>query len=285
MREVFFVLPSEEYMPGENITGTLHLRCDDDFDCNRVVLELIGQEVTEVTVGSGDDRRTYKDTHDIVNLEMELSGPQQVYPGEKRFDFSIRLPPILPPSYNGPCGTIRYYLSGKAEVSWSIDPKAMAPISIPMVRPEHPPENRHFHFVSGRNESWVMRVESGSDTLFFGDKYKFRIIVAEGARLRKVKAHLFLVELVAPDGYENKTYKLMNSWEIPDKELPRNAWLDVWMETMRDWPAPFTSNLIRTEYWLHVGLDVPWLPDKVIEIPLKAWMRNPDSDRNGDFEW
>ena len=280
MREVFFVLPKEEFQPGENITGTLHLRCDDDFDCNRVVVELVGTEVTEVTVGSGDDRRTYRDTHHIINLEMELSGPQRIYPGEKRFDFSIHLPPVLPPSYNGPCGTIRYYLTGKAEVSWAIDPKTMAPISIPMLRPDIPPNDESYHYVIGESEAWLLRAESGSNTLFFGDDYQFRIIVADGARLRKVRVQLYHVELVAPDGYENRSFKLMNSWELSEEELPRNTWLDVWLETSRSWPAPFTSNLVRTEYWLHIGIDIPWMPDKKIEIPMKSWMRDSEFDQS-----
>lgn len=274
MREVFFVLPKKEFQPGENITGTLHLQCDGDFNCNRVVVELVGVEETEVAEGSGDNRRIYKDSHFIVNTEMELSGPQQIYAGERRFDFSICLPSILPPSYNGPCGKIQYYLTGKAEVSWAIDPKTMVPISIPMLLPDSPPENESYHYIIGGDETWLMRAESSSDILFFGENYRFRIIVAEGARLRRARAQLYHVELVAPDRHENKTYKLMNSWEISEPELPRNTWLDIWLETARSWPAPFTSNLIRTEYWLHLGMDIPWMPDRSIEIPLKSWMRD-----------
>jgi hypothetical protein len=285
MREIRVIIPKDMYMPGERIQGQVEVVCDESFGCNRIVVSLQGIEETVVTKGSGKHKRTYRDTHEILHYEMELDGKHEVYSGEKRYDFSFDLPDPLPPSYSGSHGWIRYALGAKVEVSWALDPDDTVPIMIPVIRPDLAPEDRPYQYVSDKDESWHFRVEGASDTVFLGETYRFRMIIGEEASLRKARVRLHYVELVSPDGYETTTYKLLNDWEVPEEEITRNMWLEGEMGTDRNWPAPFSSNLIRTEYWLQVAIDIPWRPDKVIEIPIKVWIREQSRDESDAFSW
>ncbi len=285
MRKARIVIPHDTFLPGEIIQGQLETVCDESFSCNRIAVVLQGVEETQVSEGSGKHRRTYRETHEILHYELELASEHEVYPGEKRYDFSFDLPSPLPPSYTGSHGWIRYALSAKIEVSWAQDPSDSVPIMIPIVRPDLPPDDRPYQYTSEKDETWRFKIEAASDTIVLGETYHFRMNVSEEATLRKARVRLYYVELVSPSGHERITYRFLNDWEIPEEEIARNTWVEGAIGTDRAWPAPFSSYLMRTEYWLQVAIDRPWRPDKVIEIPVKVWIREPSSEESNPFEW
>ncbi|MFW9968464.1 MAG: hypothetical protein ACFFEA_15055 [Candidatus Thorarchaeota archaeon] len=273
MREVEIQVSRVDYLPGDRIEGYVILKCDKSFDCNRVVIELFGEEETRVVVGSGDDRRTYRDTVEHLHIEHELTGEGHIYEGHNRYEFSFLLPRILPPTYDGMHGWVRYWLEARVEISLALDPKARLDLYIPFSWPGNPPEERPLHIVSGEDETWSFKVEMPSDLMILGERFQFRAIVARDIKLRKLRAHLYHVEYVWPDGRDTEHWELLNSVEIPDEDLVRDVWLDLWYETDTSWDPPVSSELMRTEYWLDVTLDIPWRRDSVLKIPIKAWSR------------
>ncbi|MHA2140000.1 MAG: sporulation protein [Candidatus Thorarchaeota archaeon] len=273
MRAVEIHVSNSDFIPGERIEGSVIVNCDEGFDCNRVFIELIGEEETRVTVGSGDDRRTYSDTVHHLHMELELDSEAHIYEGRTEFDFSFKLPRILPPTYNGMHGWVKYWLHAKAEVSWALDPKAKQDIYIPFAWPDKPPEELPVHVVSEKDEMWSLKVEMPTDLLILGEKFDFRTIVASGVKLRKLRAYLYHVEFVWPDGRDTEHWELLNSVEIPEEELIRDTWFDLWYDTDPAWNPPISSELMRTEYWLDVTLDIPWRGDFVLKIPIKVWSR------------
>ena len=273
MREVEIQVSRTDFFPGERIEGDVIVSCDETFNCSRVLIELFGEEETRVVVGSGDDRRTYRDTVEHLYMEHELTGEGEIYEGHTKYEFSFKLPQILPPTYDGMHGWVKYWLEAKVEVSWALDPKARQELYIPISWPSQPPDQRPLHIASEDDETWSLKVEMPSDLMILGERFKFRAIVAGNVKLRKLRAYLYHVEYVWPDGHDTEHWELLNSVEIPDDDLVRDVWLDLWYETDTSWDPPVASELIRTEYSIDVTLDIPWRRDSVLKIPIKVWSR------------
>ncbi|TFF91735.1 hypothetical protein EU546_08235, partial [Candidatus Thorarchaeota archaeon] len=130
MRELRIETARSVFNPGETVEGHVIVLCDEDFDCNRITIELTGEEETRVVRGSGDNRRVYREEITHVAQGRELMSGGNVPSGEHRHPFSIPLPENIPGSYQGFHGHIRYKLQAKAEVSWAFDPKWSVPINV-----------------------------------------------------------------------------------------------------------------------------------------------------------
>jgi hypothetical protein len=123
--------------------------------------------------------------------------------------------------------------------------------------PSQPPEEQPLHVISEEDETWALKVEIPTDLLILGKRFDFRTLVASNLKLRKLRAHLYHVEFVWPDGRDTEHWELLSSVEISEAELLRDVWFDLWYETNTLWSPPVGSELMRTEYWLDVTLDIP----------------------------
>jgi hypothetical protein len=234
-------------------------------------MEFRGWEYSRVTRGSGDSERTYSATHDIYRHEGELTNAKEFYMGQHRLPFNFTLPEGLAPSYNGSHGWIRHTVEAKIEVSWARDPRDSVEISIPMLVSGIVPESEFREATIEHDEEWLLRLQTPNDVINLGDRFTFKLVVSKKTKVNGIRVEIVHREYVAPEGEKETTDKAMNWWTIKGEELPRDVWLDVWLDTHPSWPAPFQSELIRNEYWLKVKLDIPLRIDKSIEIPLKAW--------------
>jgi len=123
------------YQPGETISGVLLLNTDKELTLRGVRVELHG--LGHVRIRSG--KVTYERRNTYLSYQAILlgRGPLQsgndvsLAPGNYSFPFQFPLPPqSLPTSFEGPYGSIRYWIHAVADRPWRTNLQFDSPLFI-----------------------------------------------------------------------------------------------------------------------------------------------------------
>ncbi len=115
--------PDRVYVPGDKITGTLHVLADADVRCKGLEIQSGWR-----THGRGNVARGTSEAVTLFSGEW-TAGQRESY----RFELSVA---DWPPSYHGNYINVDHYVDARAKIPWSFDPKASAEF---VMRPTSPP--------------------------------------------------------------------------------------------------------------------------------------------------
>lgn len=272
LRSVDIVFDNNRVLPGETLTGSVIVKTDETFDCNRIVLKVLSRERTEY--GSGDDRHV--DTKQLVSRVFRISEGRTIPEGTTSIPFSYTLPRGLPPSYRGHNGNIKHDVEGVVEVDWALDPKMTREYLVLQNRPPYIPEivdastpSESVEGLRARLDNNILRMDTGILARFnIDDKKRIR-----GVRFDIVKREN------AKCGWRN----LKNDSSVRKKfiELGPDDW-GRWQEIQigEEWRyhLPFESLLFQVSYHLKVTLEIGWELDPSIFFPLRFSDFAPEKD-------
>ncbi len=284
MRELQIVLSKSTYIAGETIQGYVLLKCDDAFECNRIPITLIGQIKTRITRSSGNSSTTYRETEDIINETQILFEGGMIFEGNTRYNFSFRLPELLPPSYRSRYAEIKYELRTKAEVSWALDPKAKKVVNIVMPYSNNPGK-RAFGYCEN-NGSYVLEVEAEETAICIGQEIPLRIRVSRDVKIRGVRIELIHHELTRARRVKEHTKRIKYKDFIEDENLVFDTWFEYSIKTSRFIPPSFQTRLVTSYLTIKITLDIPWRFDKSAEIEIVCGFciePQEEPDLYGDF--
>lgn len=260
MREIDIDLNRNAYLAGGRVNGTVTVRTDEYFDCDDFYVYVRGDEKTRISVGSGDDRRTYRGYTRLVEHKLDINDIRKFGAGETSMDFTFVLPNGLPPTYKGTGARIRYWMHAKAEISWSLDPEQQREFWVfsPGTRAK---STRHT--ASDEHEGQkALEIQLKEPIIRLGDTIPFRFQVASGIEARGVRAELVHCQDRKARGHSRRTQNVLVHREIPETEIQRDRWIDWSVPTRQDFPPTFRTRLITSWYFLKVTLDRPWRFDK-----------------------
>ncbi len=284
MREIEIVLPKTTYVAGEVIRGYALVRCDEEFECNRIIITLEGKGETKIHRGSGDSSTTYHDVERFIHRKVTLYPGGIVYSGETRFQFSFELSMELPPSYRCQYGGITYELYAKIEVSWALDPKDKKRIMIVMPYQKQPGLAKS---ASHMKEGMPILEVSTEDTSFcIGEQIPIRVRVSNQVNIRGVRIELVHHEKIRAERAREHLKRTLEKMFIDKDNIPFDMWFDVNLQLANTTPPSFRTKLITSYLVLKVTLDIPWRFDKSVEIRIIAgWCVEPhiEDDNFGDF--
>lgn len=122
------------YQPGETISGSLLLNTDKELNLRSIRVELQG--TGHVRIRSG--KVTYERREPYLGFQIVVlgRGPQsgndvRLLPGNYAFPFQFPLPPhSLPTSFEGPYGSVRYWLQAVVDRPWRTNLQITSPLCI-----------------------------------------------------------------------------------------------------------------------------------------------------------
>ena len=266
MREVHIELNRDVYLAGQQVEGTVTVQTDEYFECEDFTVFVRGSERTRITVGSGDDRRTYRGSTKLVEHRLDINTVTRFGAGKTPIDFSFTLPMGLPPTYKGTGAQIKYWIEAKAEISWAFDcdsqkefwvfsPGARATTAANSATTKH----------EGK-PVLNLRLEETPVPLGAGIPFQFR--VHDGIEIRGVRAELVHCQNRKARSRSRRTVRVLNQREIPAEEIRRGRWVDWSIPTRRDFPPTFKTRLITSWYFVRVTLDRPWRFDKSASVTV-----------------
>lgn len=148
-------IQKREFLPGEKISGKVHLYSENQIKARQFSISLVGKEWVNISCGSGKNRRG-KTEEKIIHSQQVIFGGEKEYTnfsGEFSFEIPKDAPPTIdrnPPIQEGPVSTISAVgsiisntLVGKrdeenfgAGLRWSLIAKLDIPWSFDMVQEE-----------------------------------------------------------------------------------------------------------------------------------------------------
>jgi len=263
LRSVSIFLDENSIFPGERLVGQVTIRTNKSFECNRVVLKVVGKEKT--VHGSGEYQITQEKYH-ISRVFRILEGGI-VPEGVTRLPLSFTLPRGIPPSYKGFNGSIEYTIESVVEVNWALDPRIKESFNVLQERPPKIPENTDIRPLTDASGSLYVHLDSNILRKKRGINVRFR--VSERSRVRGVQLEIRRRE-------EAKCYQhsMKQDTIIDDRYCPLTIDdFDIWKEIRlgEGWShgISFYGDLISVSYHVKVCLDVALGFDPEIIIPLR----------------
>ncbi len=283
MRKIEIQLNEEPLLPGGKVEGYVLVTCDDDFQCERLYVSLIGEEKSEIVIHTGKVTIVYREDREHINVVTEFAESAMIPMGESRYEFSFTLPSDIPGSYKGSYGLIKYTLEAQAEISWARDLKFKIEPSVGFKQNldlESTPQPKS-GFVDDEGTT-ILKVETGKDPVSLGDNVDFRFLVDRDTKMRGVRAELLRLEHVEPKGHTADSKKTLAESYFSDEEIRRDSWIESSIPTDLTWTESFTTELIDYSHILKITIDVARRRDKAIEIPIRL---DPASSHRSDFDF
>ncbi len=268
MRDIKIFLEKSVFLPGDEISGHVLVKCDKEFKCNRIVIGFLGAVNTVITVGSDDDETTYTETIKIVETGLVLHEGGTVYAGESKFEFSFRLPDRVPPSYEGFYGKIQYGLEAKIELSWAIDPKDRLLLNVIFPYRKEVGKGVRVAYEDKEDMHPPLEVQLENTSFCIGELVPFKVRVSSGEKIRKVRFELIHQESASARGHKSKYPQTLAKSSIDAEDIQYDTWFAVGVEIPPSTPPSFDVSIIKSHLLLRVTLDIPWRFDKSVEVLL-----------------
>lgn len=263
LKSVSIFLDKESILPGETLSGQITIRTSKPFECNRVVLKVVGKERT--VHGSGEYQTT-QEQYNITRAFRILEGG--VLPeGVTRLPFSFTLPRRIPPSYKGFNGSIEYSVEAIIEVNWAADPRTKRSFNVLQERPRNTPIYHEIRPLT--DKSGKLHVQLDSNILRMKQGIKMRFSVSERGRVRGVQVEIRRREEARCYQHVMKQDTILDHRYCPLTTDDFDTWKDVRMGEGWSYDMSFYGDLISVSYHLKVSLDVSFGFDPEIIIPLQ----------------
>ncbi len=268
MREVEILLDKEYYVPGDEINGKLRVITDKEFECNRIVVSLVGLVRASITTSGGKHSHTYRERRGIVADEIVLSGPTRLSPGETDYEFQFTLPPEALGTFHGYRADVEYHIHGVVEIPWALDPKETKEVLVaPTVKRLMPQRVVRTITLNDRTE---IAIELPFDILTPERPLIARYTVWGDPKIRGLRFEIMRVIRRLVRGREREMPFVLFKGEVPRENLSYGASGEIQLEYDASEAFEFHTDILEVGYMLKVTADIPWRPDKLVMIPLRV---------------
>ncbi len=260
-------LEKDMFLPGEVITGTLSVITDKSFNTNAIEVSISGEAYAAFSEGMGDDEESYSERQIIFTHVIRLKEKGTISDGRTDFTFEYRLPEEIPGSYQGINGRITYQVTGRADISWRLDPRTRREFRVLQPIQRLTPYQRGGKITFDQENEVLAEVPS--DILTPGQLVVVRYMVNGRPRMRGIRFDLVLRETVRPEREVETRSRVLSSGYVSIEDIPPETWMQAQAETNMAWPTTPQGDLIQAQYFAEVTVDIPYMPDKTVRIPLR----------------
>jgi hypothetical protein len=275
------------YYPGDAVQGELAVQSDKEFKYNAIHVTFTGREHTRIVVSSGKSTVTYTDERMYFSNRQDMAREGVIPEGETRFPFSFMLPNEVPCSYSGRCAWIQYALKGVVEISRALDLKQE--ISLIVRRQTSEPAPQPVGEEADKEGLPEFEAQMDGDCACLGDSIGLRYKVAADVKIRGVRAELKTEEYAIAKRIKRKTRWTLAEESTQDHEIDRDQWMELQLKTDDSMPVSYEGEIVTNRAFVKLTLDIPWVRDKVIELPVRLgyYARAPDADqkKTSEFHW
>lgn len=262
-------LPRTAYYTGEVVEGTVVVATTREVSSRGLTVDFIGREETRIERGSGDHRRVYRSTRDLVAWRLPLQGETVLPAGTFRLPFRFQIPFDALPSYAGPHAAVQYLLTARLDVPLWLDTVWSGEVFVFYDRRSVRQFARPVRFRSGGMGPEVY-VELDGDRFFARELIGCRITLARlgDARVRRVYARLLGGEWARADGVEETTVTYRQEWSIPMQAVRVGVPFEFEIPIPADVPTSYRGAFSYHSYVVQVGLDIAWGFDILAQTPI-----------------
>lgn len=268
MNQITIDLPTETYLPGEVVKGTVNLSIDKTVKARNVKLGIIGLEKTRVTVNSGKYSTTYRETNHIIKEEVILKGPDydknlELHPGNFTFTFEFKIPENAPPSYKGLNASITYELNSRVDVPMWKDIVDKKSFIVSKKRKDmdlltQPANFQSDNFSQPNDKKPGFSVELKKVRYVIGEVIEGSITLQNMAasKIRKIDIKLLGVEYARAQRHSRNVTLNKEKIEIPIHEIFEQMPKQFNLPIPKEVPPSYECKLSNFRWAIEVGLDI-----------------------------
>ncbi|WXG44302.1 MAG: hypothetical protein WED04_09760 [Promethearchaeati archaeon SRVP18_Atabeyarchaeia-1] len=134
MSEMGIDLQKVIYVPGDEVSGFLHVSLNKSTSQRSSMLALIGKERTEVEYQAGKNRAKAREESEFLHQEsmlpLPVNGKGKLEPGDYTIPFRFVLPETLPGTYEGTKAKITYGIAAKIDIPNAFDIRDLFEITV-----------------------------------------------------------------------------------------------------------------------------------------------------------
>ena len=291
---VNFVDPKTFFYPGEIIVGNIIVRLDSTIRCKKISLKFKGESYVKWTTGTGDNKKTHKNTEEYFNNSVTLAPlPHEkgitLNPGDYNYPFQFQLPNNLPPSVDHApveTGYIRYYMKIKIDVDWwrlKSDIEEKIPLKI-VASPNQSPnllvpatitEEKFLCCLCCQSGPIRLVVRIQKQVYHLGDQmiFSFALDNKETDKpLRTIEARLTeQFTLISNTGRTIRNERVLSSLRLSEGLPPRSedSWNDVALIIPTHITPSFTNcNCMHLQYYFTINVGIAAAFDPKVSFPI-----------------
>ncbi|UCG70271.1 MAG: hypothetical protein JSV09_04440 [Thermoplasmata archaeon] len=270
MKQISIELPKPAYLPGELVEGNARLTIDRPVKARAIKLNVVGLEETSITVGSGDDSRTYRERNFLLKNEIILHGPQfeknvELPPGNYLFKFEYVIPENALPSYKGTNSSVTYKLRAKVDVPLWFDIEDKKEIFVFRNRGAlklltHPARFWSENFSNLNPDKPGFSVELTKTGYLAGEAIEGTVNLKNMAtsRIRHIYIRLLGEEFAWASGYHRNVTQQKHEIEISVANMVEGIPKLFFLPIPRDAPTSYEGLFSNFRWAVEVGLDIPF---------------------------
>lgn len=262
-------LPRNAYYTGEVVEGTVVVETTKEVPSRGLYLDLLGQEETVITRGSGKSQHTYRSQWEFVAWRLPLQGEVTVPAGTHRFPFRFQIPPNGLPSYSGRHAWVRYTLTARLDVPLWLDTVWKGDLFVFYDRGSVRTFSQSVRFRSGGDGPEVY-VELDGDRFFVRELIGCRITLLRlgDHRVRRVYVRLVGGEWAQAQGVQEQSVTFRTEVEVPMERIQVGVPFSFEIPIPADVQSAYRGMYSYYSYILTVGLDIAWASDLVAQTPI-----------------
>ncbi|XP_065656482.1 arrestin domain-containing protein 3 [Hydra vulgaris] len=280
----------EVFYPGEEVTGSVVMGLSRPMEMRGIKLIVAGKGYCHWcdTSGSNDNRQEshHDGNENLFEYQLWIHGGTSVKfqseAGQSFHRFKFTLPVILPSSFEGPYGHIRYLVSAEIDKPWKFNHKTKRPFTVNEIIDTNLPQynslrpscsNHKQLFCCCRCVVGPLDIEASIDRSAYcpGEL----IMVTAQARnnttrdMAGMKAYLY-----KHVDYISTTKKKTCSEKVAEMESPSipggqsSIWQNQPFSIPATSPSILTSRVIKVWYELTIQVDESWRSDSLLKLPI-----------------
>jgi hypothetical protein len=283
--DMAIVTNQDLYKSGDSVEGELIITSDKEFRYNAIHLTFTGREHTRIVVSSGETSTVHTDERIYFSQTIEIAREGVMTVEGLRYPFQFMIPDEVRSSYDGIHGWIEYTLTGIIERSRARDIRKQ--ITIFVRNNERMPLGELQRTSLEKDGCPIIDIEMEENAFSLGSTIGLRFRFSQQVKIRGVRVELIAKE-EAYTKHHHRTYsKTLAKKFIERSMIEENLWFDVSLETNRNMPYSFNSEILSNETSIKVTLDVPWARDKSVFIPIELgeYSRASESELKRTFDF
>ncbi|MBW6519070.1 MAG: hypothetical protein K0A89_11295 [ANME-2 cluster archaeon] len=269
-------LDNNNYLPGNEVSGSLILVVDKATNIRSLNHQVEGKEKTSITVSTGKSSVTYHEENTIIDIKQSFMGEGIVQPGRYSEDFSFLIPEQALPTYEGRNAKISYEVKAWIDIPKHIDIKSRKKF---MVKSLHKGSGRPGEAVSQvqndisytkRKLEPTISVKLPFDQYNTGETIRASVMYTNPIRrkIRKVGAELFSKECAQAKRTKSTQKLSVRRFSLPLENIYEGLLSDFQIKIPENYNLSFESSFSNNNVYLRFYLDIRWARDIFVEFPI-----------------
>ncbi|NIA03421.1 MAG: hypothetical protein GWP12_02650 [Nitrospirae bacterium] len=269
-------LEKNNYLPGNEVSGSLVLEVDKATNIRSLNLHVEGKEKTSITVSTGKSSVTYHEENKIIDIQQSFMKEGVIQPARYLEDFTFRIPENALPTYEGRNSKISYEVKAWVDIPKHFDIKSNKKFIVRSLQKESggpidaASQVQTDILYTRRKLEPTISVRLDHDNYNAGETIPASVMYTNPARrkIRTIRAALFSKEFALAKRTKRTRKLSVRKFSLPLENIYEGLFSDFHIKIPKNYNPSFEGAFSNNNVYLRFYLDIRWARDIFVEFPI-----------------